>query len=63
MAGWHIIIETDKVSIDEINVQIIMENLGGGGHHTMAGAQIKGIESEKVRQMLLESIDKYFEEK
>jgi len=64
-----VLYETDGVvnisarSMGAINVQIIMENLGGGGHHTMAGAQIKGVESEKVRQMLLESIDKYFEEK
>ena len=28
---------------------------GGGGHHTMAGAQIKGLEIEKVKQMLLEA--------
>ena len=64
-----VLYETDGVvnisarSMGAINVQIIMEKLGGGGHHTMAGAQIKGIESEKVRQMLLESIDRYFEEK
>ena len=64
-----VLYETDGVvnisarSMGAINVQIIMENLGGGGHHTMAGAQIKGVESEKVRQMLLESIDRYFEEK
>lgn len=50
-------------SMGAINVQVIMEKLGGGGHHTMAGAQIKAIEMEKVKQMLLESIDQYFEEK
>ena len=27
-------------SIDEVNVQIIMEKLGGGGHQTVAGAQL-----------------------
>lgn len=35
-------------SIDEINVQVIMEKLGGGGHMTIAGAQLKcGIEEAK----------------
>ena len=29
-------------SIDEVNVQIIMEQLGGGGHQTVAGAQLEG---------------------
>ena len=29
-------------SIDEINVQIMMEKMGGGGHRTIAGAQLKG---------------------
>lgn len=47
-------------SMGVINVQIIMEMLGGGGHHTMAAAQIKGAEMEKVKQQLLEAIDKYF---
>ena len=41
-------------------MQIIMEMLGGGGHHTMAAAQLKGTEMEKAKQQLLEAIDKYF---
>ena len=48
-------------SMGAINVQIIMESLGGGGHHTMAATQIRGMEMEKVKQMLLEAIDKYYE--
>ena len=48
-------------SMGAINVQMIMETLGGGGHHTMAATQIRGIEMEKARQMLLEAIDKYYE--
>ena len=47
-------------SLGAINVQIIMEMLGGGGHHTMAAAQLKGTEMEKAKQQLLEAIDKYF---
>ena len=29
-------------SIDEVNVQVMMEKLGGGGHRTIAGAQHEG---------------------
>ena len=47
-------------SMGAINVQIIMKMLGGGGHHTMAAAQLKGTEMEKAKQLLLEAIDKYF---
>ena len=47
-------------SMGAINVQIIMEMLVGGGHHTMAAAQLKGTEMEKAKQLLLEAIDKYF---
>lgn len=44
-------------SMGALNVQVIMEKLGGGGHHTMAGAQVANSNSEKVRQQLLEIID------
>lgn len=45
-------------SIDEVNVQIIMERLGGGGHMNIAGAQLKGVTVqeavEKLKQVLKE---------
>ena len=45
-------------SIDEVNVQVIMEKLGGGGHLSMAGAQFEGITIEeaveKVKAVLTE---------
>lgn len=44
-------------SMGAINVQLVMEKLGGGGHHTMAGAQILNSSSDKVRQSLLEIIE------
>ncbi len=47
-------------SMGAINVQIIMEMMGGGGHQTMAGAQLANTTTESVRLMLLESIDRYF---
>lgn len=44
-------------SMGALNVQVLMEKLGGGGHHTMAAAQIPGSTCDKVRQMLLAAID------
>ena len=44
-------------SIDEVNVQVIMERLGGGGHMNIAGAQLPGITAEEAKAKLLETID------
>ena len=44
-----------------INVQIIMEKLGGGGHLTMAGAQTKGIDLEEGARRLKQAIDEYYD--
>lgn len=41
-------------AIDEVNVQIIMERLGGGGHMNIAGAQLEGISIEEARIRLKE---------
>ena len=49
-------------SIGDINVQVIMEKLGGGGHITLAGTQIEGMTIEKAKEELLEKIDEYFDE-
>ena len=46
-----------------MNVQVVMEALGGGGHMTMAGAQLKEIGMEAARQKLLQAIDQYFEQR
>lgn len=46
-------------SMGAYNMQIMMEELGGGGHHTMAAAQIPDSSISKVKQSLLEIIDKY----
>lgn len=48
-------------SMGKLNVQIIMESLGGGGHLTMAAAQIANISLEDARQRLLEAIDDYMQ--
>ena len=39
-------------SIDEVNVQVMMEKLGGGGHRTIAGAQLKDATMEEAREKL-----------
>lgn len=49
-------------SIDEINVQLIMERLGGGGHLNMAGAQLTGCTLAEAKKELLATIDKMLEE-
>ncbi|MDD2362898.1 MAG: DHH family phosphoesterase [Oscillospiraceae bacterium] len=49
-------------SLGKINVQLIMESLGGGGHHTMAGAQIADVSLEQARDMLKIEIDRYQQE-
>lgn len=49
-------------SIDEVNVQIIMERLGGGGHMTIAGAQLKGMDVDKAKEILRETIDTMLQE-
>lgn len=47
-------------SVGEINVQIILEKLGGGGHITLAGAQLEDISLEDAKQELINRINEYF---
>ena len=49
-------------SIGDINVQVILEKMGGGGHITLAGAQVEGMNIEETKQLLIEKINEYFEE-
>lgn len=49
-------------SIGDINVQIILEKLGGGGHITLAGAQVEGMTIEEVKKELIMRINEYFTE-
>ena len=49
-------------SIGDINVQIILEKLGGGGHITLAGAQVEGMTMEELKQELINRINEYFSE-
>lgn len=49
-------------SIGDVNVQLILEKLGGGGHITLAGAQVEGMTLEEVKQELINRINEYFSE-
>lgn len=50
-------------SIDNINVQLIMERMGGGGHMNMAGTQIENVNLEDAKQMVIETVKQMKEEK
>lgn len=58
VAGDEVIISAR--SYGECNVQLIMETLGGGGHLTMAGAQLKDTTVTQARERLCAAIDDYF---
>ena len=47
-------------SYGEINVQLIMETLGGGGHQTMSACQIKDAGFDEAAEMLRKAIDEYY---
>ena len=48
-------------SLGEVNVQVIVEALGGGGNSTTAGGQLNGENVAECKQQLLAAIDRYFE--
>jgi c-di-AMP phosphodiesterase-like protein len=50
-------------SLGNINVQVIMEQFGGGGHQTMAACQVENSDIDTVRNILEEKIDEYLSEK
>ncbi|HIX28189.1 MAG TPA: DHH family phosphoesterase [Candidatus Blautia stercoravium] len=49
-------------AIDEVNVQLIMEKMGGGGHINMAGAQLPGATIEAAIRQLKETLDQMIKE-
>lgn len=62
------LMEDEKVcisgrSIGDVNVQMILEKLGGGGHITLAGAQLENVTIDEAKQELISKINEYFEEK
>jgi len=49
-------------SIKELNVQLILEELGGGGHMTMAGARLSDISMDEAYEKLIDAINKHRKE-
>lgn len=49
-------------SLGDINVQLILETIGGGGHMTIAGAKIINVSIDEAKQMLIDSINNYLKE-
>ena len=63
VASFVIFQNADSISISarslgDLNVQLIMEQMGGGGHMTMAGAQFKNTKISEVREKLVDIISK-----
>lgn len=66
-ASFVLVLDEERVlisgrSLGEINVQIILEKLGGGGHMTVAGAQVSGADIDDVKDRLEKAIDEYITE-
>ena len=57
MTEYHGLIYLSARSIDEVNVQVMMEKLGGGGHRTIAGAQLSGISMDEAKDRVKAVID------
>lgn len=57
LTEYNHVIYASARSIDEVNVQVMMEILGGGGHRTVAGAQLEGVTIERARAMVKDAID------
>lgn len=49
-------------SIDDVNVQIIMERMGGGGHANIAAAQFKNTTKEEVKEQLVNLLEEMYKE-
>ena len=50
-------------SLGDINVQVIMEKMGGGGHLMMAGAQLRNMTMDEALVMLKTTIEAYMQER
>lgn len=57
LTEYHGTIYLSARSIDEVNVQVMMEQLGGGGHRSVAGAQLQGVSVEDAKRRVKEVID------
>lgn len=62
LTEYHEKIYISSRSIDEINVQLIMERLGGGGHLNVAGAQLSDCTIQEAEEKIKETLDQMIEE-
>ena len=67
IASFVVAVRNDRLigisarSLGEVNVQVIMEKLGGGGHLTNAATQLENVTIDEVEEKLIEAIDEYLE--
>ena len=61
LTPYHNKIYISARSIDEVNVQVMMELLGGGGHRAIAGAQIEGNDMEDAKRRVKDAINQMLE--
>ena len=61
LTEYHGKIYMSARSIDEVNVQVMMEQLGGGGHRTVAGAQLEGVTIEEAKKRIKDVINSMLE--
>ena len=62
LTDYQGVIYVSARSIDEVNVQVIMERLGGGGHQTIAGCQMEGITPQEGIERIKACLDQMLEE-
>jgi c-di-AMP phosphodiesterase-like protein len=62
LTQYHEKIYISARSIDEINVQLIMERMGGGGHMNSAGAQLTGCTLEQAKRTIQNTLDEMLKE-
>lgn len=62
LTEYHDRIYISARSIDEINVQLVMERLGGGGHMNSAGAQLTGCTLEDAKRTIENTLDEMIRE-
>ncbi len=62
LCGIEDVIYVSARSLGDINVQVIMEKLGGGGHQTVSGVQLKGISLLEAKEKVKEAVKEYLQE-
>ena len=62
LTDYNNIIYISARSIDEVNVQVIMEKMGGGGHMSVAGCQLENSSIPEAIGMLKQTLDKMIED-